>query len=377
MERFDVAVVGLGAMGSAACAHLARRGVRVAGFERFAFGHDGGSSGGRSRIIRKAYFEDVAYVPLLERAYVLWRDLERRTSTRLLDMCGVLVVGDASGDVASGVLNAAREHDIAVETFDTGEARRAYPQLRILDGEIAILERDAGMVAPEAAIVAHLRLARDLGASLAEHTPVARWEAMPSGLVRVFFTDGSAIEAARLIVTAGAWAPELLVGAGFPLDVQRNVQYWFNAASEAFSRPRFPAFFLDRPSLPAPVYGMPDTGDGVKIALHGFGETTRPDALVRTVAASEIEAMREIAESFMPGAAGSLRSTKVCMYVNSPDRNFIVGMHPESPNVIIAAGFSGHGYKFAPAIGEVLAELALDGGSTCEIGFLRPERLAL
>ncbi len=376
MERFDVAVIGLGAMGSAACVHLAQRGVRVAGFERFAFGHDGGSSGGRSRIIRKAYFEDVAYVPLLERAYVLWRELERRTATQLLDMCGVLVVGDAAGGVANGVMSAAHERGIAVHTFDTQELRRAYPQLRIGDGEIGILEPDAGMVAPEAAIAAHLRLARDLGASLNEHMAVARWETMRDGIVRVAFTDGRAIEATRVIITAGAWAPQLLPGAGLPLDVQRNVQYWFDATTDAFSRERFPAFFLDRSSLPAPLYGMPDTGDGVKIALHGFGEATGADALKRTVEATEVEAIREIAESFMPGAAGPLRSSKACMYTNSPDRNFIVGMHPASPSVIIGTGFSGHGYKFAPAIGEVLAQLALDGGCAQDIGFLRPERLA-
>lgn len=373
MERYDVAVIGLGAMGSAACAHLAQRGARTIGFEQNALGHDEGSSGGRSRIIRKAYFEDVAYVPLLERSYELWRELESLTQQTLLALCGVLVVDRANGTTIGGVALAARAHNVPIVVFDSTGLRRAYPQLTMHDDEAGILEPDAGVVFPEAGIAAHLSVARARGATLLERVRVRGWERR-RGAIRVRYGEGLTIEANRVIVAAGAWTPQLIGADALPLQVQRNVQYWFESNGTGYDPAHFPAFFLEREGLPAPLYGMPDFGDGVKVALHGYGALADPDFLDRSVHETEVGRIASIAKDFLPELTPRLRSTKVCMYTNTPDAHFAIGTDRNDDGVILACGFSGHGYKFAPAIGEVLAQLALEGESRLQIGFLDPDR---
>lgn len=360
-------------MGSAACAHLAQRGARTIGFERNVLGHDEGSSGGRSRIIRKAYFEDVAYVPLLERSYELWHDLESLTQQTLLTLCGVLVVDRANGTTIHGVARAARAHNLPIVPFDAAGLRRVYPQLTIHNDEAGILEPDAGVVFPEAGIAAHLSVARARGATLLERARVHGWEAH-RGAIRVRYGAGSAIEASRVIVAAGAWTPQLIGAGALPLQVQRNVQYWFEPNGTRYNRAQFPAFFLERKGLPAPLYGVPDFGEGVKVALHGEGPLTDPELLDRSVHQAEVVRIASIAMGFLPELTLRLRSTKVCMYTNTPDAHFAIGTDRNDDRVILACGFSGHGYKFAPAIGEVLAQLALEGESRLPIGFLDPVR---
>ncbi len=373
MKRFDAAVIGLGGMGSAAVAHLAARGVSVIGFDRFPLMHDLGASSGRTRIIRKAYFEDVAYVPLLERAYELWRRLERETGRTLLELCGVLIVGSGETDAARGVALAAERFGIPVRVMEAAELRRAYPQIRPLDNEIGFLEPDAGIVFPEEAIAAHLDVARARGAVIASATRVTGWQRGASTLFLEI--DGErAIEVDRIIVCAGPWTPATFERLGIPIVVQRNVQYWFAPRSPAFSRDRFPAFLLERAGLPAPLYGFPDLGDGVKAALHGFGQTTTADDLNRDVEPREVGHIRELLEDWMPGAAGDLRYVKACMYSMTPDQHFIIGRDPQDEGIIIGAGFSGHGFKFAPVVGELLAQLALDGRTVLDISFLSPTR---
>ncbi|MBV8638047.1 MAG: N-methyl-L-tryptophan oxidase [Candidatus Eremiobacteraeota bacterium] len=373
MKRYDAAVIGLGAMGSAAAAHLAARGARVIGLDRFAVLHEFGASAGRSRIIRKAYFEDLAYVPLLERAYELWYRLEKQTGRTLLKLCGVLVVGGGETDAARGVLLASERHGIDVRIMDAPELRAAYPQIRPLDDEIGIFEAEAGIVFPEEAIAAHLDAARANGATLEGNARVTGWQ--PRGSTLAIDIDGTPeYEVNRVVVCAGPWTPAAFARLRLPITVQRNVQYWFTPESSAFTPDRFPAFFLDRLGLPAPLYGFPDLGDGVKTALHGYGLETIADDLNRDVEPWEVGHMREVVDEWMPAAAGELRSVKACMYALTPDHHFALGVDPHDDRVVFGAGFSGHGFKFAPVIGELLAQLALDGETVLDIDFLSPAR---
>jgi sarcosine oxidase len=373
MKRFDVAVIGLGGMGSAAVAHLASCGASVIGLDRFPLMHDLGASSGRTRIIRKAYFEDIAYVPLLERAYELWRRLERETGRTLLNLCGVLIVGSAETEAARGVQLAAERFGIPVRVMEAPELRHAYPQIRPRDNEIGIFEPDAGIVFPEEAIAAHLDVARARGAPIAGETNVTGWQSGASTL-SVEIDGERAIEVDRIIVCAGPWTPATFDGLGLPIVVQRNVQYWFTPKTGGFSPDRFPAFLIEREGLAAPLYGFPDLGGGVKVALHGFGQVTTADDLNRDVEPKEVGHMRELVEGWMPDAAGELRYVKACMYAMTPDQNFIIGTDPQDERIVIGAGFSGHGFKFATVVGELLAQLALDGRTALDISFLSPTR---
>ncbi|HTU68994.1 MAG TPA: N-methyl-L-tryptophan oxidase [Candidatus Baltobacteraceae bacterium] len=371
--KYDVAVIGLGGMGSAVAAHLARRGLRVAGFEQFTLVHDLGSSAGRTRIIRKAYFEDPAYVPLLERAYALWRELEDETLTALLDLFGVLMIGQPDAASIRGVARAAAAFDIPIEHLDAAQVRARFPLLRPLDGEVAILEPYAGVVFPERAIAAHLRMARKYGAELHERTWVRSFEPSDGG-VRLVFEGGESVEAAHVAVCAGPWTSDLLGQLGATLTVQRNVQYWFAPRSEPCGPDRVPAFFLERADLLAPVYGIPDLGDGLKIAFHGHGESSHADRLDRDVHESEIGAMRTTLAKWIPDAGGELCSVKACMYTMTPDAHFAIGRVPGFANIVVACGFSGHGFKFAPAIGEIVAQTIADGAPKLDARFLALER---
>jgi sarcosine oxidase len=370
--QYDVAVLGLGGMGSAVAAHAARRGLRVAGFEQFPLVHDLGSSTGRTRIIRKAYFEDAAYVPLLERAYTLWRELEERSQTALLDLFGVLMLGRPDSTTIRGMSAAANAYDIAVEHLDATQLRTRFPRIDVLPDEVGIFEPDAGVVFPERAIAVQLNEARDAGAALYDGVRATSYE-RAGDRIRIHFDSGEHADAARLAICAGAWSGDLLAHLDLPLRVQRNVQYWYTPSLPC-GPDVLPAFFLERASLRAPLYGIPDLGDGLKVAFHGYGETTVPDELDRDIHTGEIEAMRETLATVMPGNTMTLQAAKACMYTLTPDGNFALGRDPHDPSVVIACGFSGHGFKFVPVIGEIVTQLLLDE-TPLDIGFLSLERL--
>ncbi len=374
-ETYDVTVLGLGGMGSAALAHAARRNARVVGFDRHPRGHARGSSTGESRIIRKAYFEDAAYVPLLLRAYELWAELEATTGTTLRDLRGMLMVGSSESEVLRGALAAARRHGILVDELERGEVLRRYPSLRLLDDERGIFERDAGTVFPELAIAAHLDAAENAGAETHFSTPVAGYASEAGGIV-VSLGDGSHIRTARLVICAGPWLGEIARELALPLEVQRNVQLWFEPTTPAYDGERFPVFFLDRPGLPAPLYGFPDRGGGVKAALHAYGETTTAETLDREIHPSDVTPVRAALDAFLPGAAGAYAAGKACTYTLTPDRHFIIDTHPADDRIVIAGGFSGHGFKFCSVVGEILADLASDGTTRRPIDFLRLRRFA-
>jgi sarcosine oxidase len=248
-----------------------------------------------------------------------------------------------------------------------------YPQALLRCDERALFEPDAGIVYPEAAIDAHLRVAADAGAEFRFETRVCGF-APEQNAIALEPESGPAVRARRLAICAGPWFSAAAAGLALPLRVQRNVQLWFEPASAAFAAGRFPAFFVDRADAPAALYGFPDSGAGVKAALHGYGESTSADELDRIVHDADIVPVKTALDAFLPGAAGTLRAGKVCMYTLTPDQHFILDLHPGEPRIVLAGGFSGHGFKFCPVIGEIVADLALDGATRLPIEFLQLDR---
>jgi sarcosine oxidase len=373
---YDVAVVGLGGMGSAILADCARRGASAVGLEQFERGHELGSSSGKSRMIRKAYFEDPAYVPLLLRAYDLWRELERASGQELLRITGLLMVGDAAAEVITGAQRAAREHQLPLETLTSSEIRARYPMLHVQDNEIGAFETDGGVLDPEKSVQAQLQVASAAGAEMRFGVAMENWAPADDGFV-VRLADGTTVESRALVLSLGPWFKAVLEKLGVAIQVQRNVQTWFTPATDAYAAGRFPPFLLDRAGLPAPLYGFPDFGDGVKAAFHSHGDFTEADQFVREVdAGRDVEPIVRAMEEWMPGATATFRAAKPCPYSLTPDGHFVIDLHPDHPQLVLCGGFSGHGFKFAPVIGEVCADLALEGESRHDIGFLSLRRFA-
>ena len=363
---FDVIVVGLGAMGSAAAYHLTRQGRRVLGLDRFSPPHALGSSHGQTRIIREAYFEDPRYVPLVQRAYELWTALEREAERRLLLETGGLMIGRPDSTVVRGARRSAETHGLRHELLAAAEVRRRFPALRPDDDMVAVWEPRAGILIPEACVAAHLAMARRHGATLRVDEPVLRWEPDGGG-VRVASAQG-VYAAGQLVLSAGSWLTSLLPDLALPLTVERQPLYWFEACRNAahFAPERLPIHLWEH----APqryLYGFPDLGDGVKVARHHEGRLTDPDAVDREVHAEEVEAMRGLVRRYVPDADGPLRSTAVCLYTNTPDDHFLIDRHPAHEQVVVASPCSGHGFKFASAIGEALAELLSEGRTRLDL----------
>ncbi len=375
--RYDVVVVGLGGMGSAILADCARRGAAVLGLEQFERGHDLGSSSGKSRMIRKAYFEDPAYVPLLLRAYDLWRELERATGQELLRITGLLMVGDESAEVITGAQRAAREHQLPLETLSAGQLRSRYPMLHVQNHEVGAFENDGGVLDPEKAVQAQLQAASAAGAEMRFGLAMENWEAGDDGFI-VRLADGTTVASRALVLSLGPWFKAALEELGVPLRVQRNVQTWFAPKTDVYAAGRFPPFLLDRAGLPAPLYGFPDFGDGVKAAFHSHGDFTEADRLIRDVdQRRDIEPIVRAMEEWMPGAAATFRAAKPCPYSLTPDGHFVVDRHPQHPRLVLCGGFSGHGFKFTPVIGEICADLALENESRHETNFFSLRRFAV
>ncbi|HET9223459.1 MAG TPA: N-methyl-L-tryptophan oxidase [Roseiflexaceae bacterium] len=365
---FDAIIIGLGAMGSAAAYQLARRGRRVLGLERYRPAHDQGSSHGQSRIIRQAYYEDPAYVPLLLRAYDLWWQLEHDAHETLLTITGGIMIGPPESQVVAGSIRSAQEHSLQHEILDAAEIRRRFPQLMPGPNIIALYEGLGGVLYPEAVIHAHLRLAEAHGAALRFEEPALAWEAAPSGdRVRVA-TERDSYEAARLVIAAGAWAPELLSESGLPLTVQRNVLYWFEPTSDrdAFMPERCPIYIWEAEDGSS-FYGfptLPGSPAGVKVAFHNFGPYCTPATIDRQVHEPEVANMRRWLAGRIPALSdGALVEAKTCMYTLTPDKDFLIGFHPKHPQVLLASPCSGHGFKFASVVGEILADLAIEGAT--------------
>ncbi|MGH3077851.1 MAG: N-methyl-L-tryptophan oxidase [Gaiellaceae bacterium] len=373
MDRYDVVVVGVGGMGSAALYHLARRGKRVLGLERFDVPHEHGSSHGLTRIIRLAYFEHVAYVPLMRRAYELWRELEAEAGEQLLHVTGIVEAGERIYD---GTLRACHEHDLPHETIDGREVGRRFPAYRLPPDLPVVFQPDGGFVLPERCIVTHVGGALARGAVVRARERVLEWEDTGSG-VRVT-TDRGVVEADRLVLTAGAWSQEV---ARLPAGLVRGVRQalaWLQPHTPALFEPeRFAVFNLVLDG--GHFYGFPAFGiPGFKLGRYDhFGEGGDPDTIPREPTLEDEAPLRAFAERYFPEGTGPAIALKTCLFEPSPDEHFLIDRHPESAHAVVGAGFSGHGFKFCSVVGEILADLALDGETRHDIGFLRLSRFDL
>lgn len=419
----DVIVVGLGTMGAAAAWQLSRRGVRVIGLDRFHPPHDRGAHAGGSRIIRLAYAEGADYVPLLRRAYPLWDELSRDSGVELITRTGGLMIGTPDSEFVAGALHSARVHGLDHEVLDPSAVAARFPAFALAPDEVAVYESAAGFVRPEATIAAMLDLAARGGADLRGGVQVLGWRSTSSGVV-VSTTDGE-LAADRLIVAPGAWAPELLESLEVPLRVSRRVQHFYappDGADAAGYRPGvLPVWIWDYgrglaayglpaagpepdalSSAPGPSLGERSTSGGqrapgvqsgasgrweggapgsdglargIKAALHHVDDPADPDVGAAPVTADDIAAMRDWLAPRLPALARAQHlAAKPCLYTLTPDEHFVIGTHPEQSNVAVACGFSGHGFKFAPVVGEILAELAVDGATAQPIGLFDPAR---
>lgn len=372
-KEYDCIVAGLGAMGSAAAYHLAKAGHRVLGLDRFKPPHQMGSSHGLTRIIREAYFEHPLYVPLVRRAYELWAELEKKAGKKLLLQTGGLMLGDPTGILIQGAQRSANEHGLAYRFLSAEDLRQQYPVFCPSDDMVAIWEPRAGILFPELAIKAHLELAARLGADLHFDAPILQWEPHGDGvLVR---TGSESFKAGKLLISVGAWMKSLVTDVNLPLAVERQVLFWFEPRSrrELFEPQRCPIFICEH----APrrfFYGFPDLGDGVKIGIHHEGVITSAELVDREVKNYEAEAGRSLLRSLLPAAAGNLRSAVVCIYTNTPDEHFVLDYHPVYQQVLIASPCSGHGFKFSPVVGELVATFFCEGAPRFDLSLFRLAR---
>ena len=373
---YDVIVVGLGGMGSAAAYHLAARGQRVLGLERHTPAHDKGSSHGGSRITRQSYFEDPAYVPLLLRSYELWEQLARDSGEDVISLTGGLFLGREDSVTVAGSLRASREWDLPHELLSAADVRRRFPTFSLAGDEVALYEAKAGFVRPETTVKAHIALAAAAGAELHFSEPVSSWESTSAG-VRVTTAHGT-YEAGRLVIAPGAWAPQLLADLGVPIAIERQVMYWFEPLGGVgpYTADRHP-IYIHEDASGRQIYGFPaiDGPDrGAKVAFFRGGQECTPDTIDRQVHDEEIEAMRQRVASVLPGLPTLFQDAATCMYSNTPDQHFVIAQHPAHDNVTVACGFSGHGFKFVPVVGEVVADLATTGTTAHPIGLFDPRR---
>lgn len=372
--EFDVAVIGLGAMGAAALCHLARRGLRVVGIERFEPGHDRGSSHGESRAIRLGYFEHPSYVPLAHRAYANWRELERLTGETVLTVTGVLEIGKPGSLIVQGSIEASRLHGLEHEVLDAAEIMRRFPQFALPADYSAVWQKDGGFLRPELGNALHLKLARQAGAALRTNSRVLGIETNSAGL-RVA-TESGPVDAQRVIVAAGPWIADLVPALKPQLTLGRQVLCWFEPKRAVFGVGQLPVFIVDGADDVA--YGFPSISPlGFKCASH-FDSGILPHAdNARQDAGAEDEArMRSFLESYLPEAAGRLAAMKTCIYTKTPDEDFVIDLWPEDSRVVVASPCSGHGYKFASVIGEVLADLAMTGATSHDISRFRMGRFS-
>jgi sarcosine oxidase len=371
----DVIVVGLGATGSAALYHLARRNIRAIGLERFEPGHERGSSHGRTRIIRHGYFEHPSYVPLVRRAATMWRDLERAAGRPLMTVTGIAEIGRPDSTLVAGTLAASREHNLPHDVVTAHELMRQYPAFRLPQDYVAVIQPDGGFVEAEAAIRAHLRLAAAAGAHIRTAERVVAIE-QTGDHVRVR-TDRSTHEASHVIVAAGAWTTALLPDVAVPLQVTRQVLLWVKPAQPELFRPGwFPVFMIE--SEHGIHYGFPLHDEGwLKIAKHHHaGEIVDPESVDRTVSTADEDTITGPLFRMLPGAAGPVMSAKTCLYTMAPDGDFVIGRVPGRERIVVASPCSGHGFKFAPVIGQALAELVLTGRTPADLSRFRLSRFA-
>lgn len=371
---YDVIVIGLGGMGSAAAYHLAARGCRVLGLEQHEPAHEKGSSHGGSRIIRQTYFEDPGYVPLLLRAYELWEKLAADAQRDVYRLTGGLFIGPPDSLIVSGSLRASRQWDLPHEVLDAAEVTTRFPNFTPHPGDIALYEAKSGFARPELTVRAHLDLAEKSGATLQFGESVLDWNQTAAG-VRVTTGRGS-YTAEQLVICPGAWAPQLLGQFGVPITVERQVMYWLDPIGGVSGFEDHP-IFIDENASGIYIYGFPAIDGprgGVKVGFARQGIACTPDTIDRVVHAHEISNITTRVGELLPALAGGCLRAVTCMYSNTPDRHFVIGRHPQYADVTVACGFSGHGFKFVPVVGEILADLAINRGTDHPISLFDPQR---
>ena len=375
-EQYDVIVAGAGGMGNAALYHLARRGVRVCAVERFGLAHDRGSSHGDTRIIRKAYMEHPDYVPLLHRAYALWEELEAEEAGELFARVGLLVAGDPTAEAMRGQAACYQAHDLPHEELDAAAIVSRYRGLALPAEWSGFYDPLGGFLRVEDCVRRHVALARKHGAKLYAGEAMLSWRREGKGVV--VETERRRLLAARLVLATGAWAVPELCRLGVAACVVRKVQLWYQGRGvDQYARGAFPCFFIaDGEHY---FYGFPAQAPwGLKLAEHNVSHdpVADPLGLNRALTAGDQACVLDFLARFFPALQPALSKHAVCMYSLTPDKHFVLDIHPECSAVVLGAGFSGHGFKFAPVVGEILAELALEGDTKHPIEFLRLSRFA-
>lgn len=380
---YDVLVVGLGSMGGAAAGTLAARGLRVLGLETFGPAHDQGSAHGGTRIVRQSYYESPAYVPLLRRAYEGWKELAQESGRDLLRLCGGIYIGDPQSPVFTGSLASARLHGLEHEVLDAAEIAARFPTMRPPEHALGLYEANAGYVRPEETVLANVDLARREGADLRFFEPVTHWAPTPGGGVEVVTSRGR-YGAERLVLAPGAWVSTLLPQP-VPIVVERQIFYWFDPDFTA--KVPYEAYveghpvYLEETDGNGQLYGFPmvdGPAGGLKLAFYrqNHGLTTTPQTIDRTIHAEEIEEMVQRARQLFPHLSGRLVKASTCMYASAPDDAFVLGPLGGIPQVVLACGFSGHGFKFVPVVGEIVADLVQTGTTPHDIALFDVARPA-
>ena len=373
MTHYDAIVLGVGGMGSAALYHLARRRLRVLGIERYNIPHEMGSSHGLTRIIRLAYYEHPSYVPLLRRAYELWRQLENRVQERLLIVTGSVDASPADGEVFCRSKASCDIHHLPYEILDHHDLNARVPGYRLPAGMMALYQPDGGFLLAERCIVAHVIAAQECGAEVHGQERVLEWEAKGRGVE--VHTDRGRYSADKLVICAGAWGSKLVPELAHLAVPERQVLGWFQPTRPALFRPHaFPVFNMaveEGRYYGFPIYGIP----GVKVGrYHHREERVDPDQMDREPHREDEEVLRRFTARYFPEAAGPTMSLKTCLFTNTPDGHFVLDLHPTLPQVCIAAGFSGHGFKFCSIVGEIMADLAQTGRSRHDLELFRLRR---
>ncbi len=373
-NQFDVIVAGVGSMGSSTCYHLAKRGIKVLGLEQFDVPHARGAGHGHSRVIRLAYFEHPDYVPLLKRAYENWRTLEKDAGIDILHVTGGVYMGKPTSELIEGSLRAQKQHNIEHKELSHADLAAQYPMFKLPKDYVGMYENAVGYVLPEQAISSCVIEALRRGATIHGHEPVLSWSSDSSG-VRVK-THKAEYTAKKLIFTGGAWSDRLITGLGIPLKVTRQVLAWvWPKNPDIFQSGRLPVWMIDH-GTGGQHYGFPMVKEipGFKLAYHSLGTPTDPDKVLRDPQPGDEETFRPLLQQMIPDADGPTLAIRTCIYTNSPDGHFILDNHPTASNVSIACGFSGHGFKFASVIGEIMADLATQGKTPLPAQFLGLKR---
>lgn len=366
-QHYDTIVVGVGGMGSAVAYQLSARGQRVLGIERFELGHGRGSSHGETRIIRLAYFEGSAYVPFVRRAYQLWQDLSAKAGAPLLHRTGSLEMSERGYDFVDRSRASCVDHGLPHEMLDADEVMQRFPAFKVTPTTRAIFQPDGGYVLCEAGTHAHATLAAQNGATLKFGETVLEFQPTADGGVAVH-TDRARYTAGQLVLTAGPWMGQLVPNLGENLATFKQAVAWFRPARlELFKPAAFPAFIHF--SEDGEFYGLPmHSARGVKVGGPHFArEPIVPDAREREASPAQIKALRDFVGRHLPAASGPAIDTTACIYTKTPDEHFIIDRLPQLPQVVVVSACSGHGFKFAPAIGEIVSELVIDGRSKLDI----------